>query len=218
MIRKTSKWDWRSSPEELSIDIKQAELELKKCLYLLIKSALKKEDYSFAEKALLVEEWYTYMKRLPKDLRRKRLNPSGKTGGIMFIGINPSEHSKLKDVWEDTYGQNFSKMLLEAGIDQSKVWMTNLWKKQTDRNRPLNEDEIEIGAKEIDKEIGFVWPSVIVCLGKQVSEAVNKLGDKGEWKGIPIVSLFHPSYISRKPEERPNYLLSLSKLKKYEQI
>lgn len=195
---------------------KRIEDMLSKGLDKFIQKSVQSGDYFSAEKGLAMRKWIRYGQKLTYEQKIGRLFPTGRTRGIMFIGINPSHKSTLTNVWKDNFGINFAEMLKEAEIDPYEVWMTNLYKKATENNRPLNEEEIEEGLKEIDLEIGYVWPKVIVCLGKQVYESILTIAPEGKWKGIPVVALHHPSYIMRKPDERPKYLLNLNNLLKYE--
>ncbi len=143
---------------------------------------------------------------------KKRLEPSGEYGSIMFIGTNPSEASSLSNVWEDNYGKFFGSLLDTAGIDANSIWMTNLYKQSTEKNRPLNKEEIGIGREELLMEIAMVSPTVIVALGTQ---AQSIFGDVYNW--IPVVKLSHPSYIQRfsNEEHRSNFINQLRSLKKY---
>lgn len=140
----------------------------------------------------------------------KRLEGQGKIGGIMFIGINPSIHSKFGNIWEDPYGQYFGSFLEEAGIDKEEVYVTNFYKSSTPENRPLNEKEIEIGWKELEKEIIYVQPKVIIGLGKQVQETLEA---HHRFTQFPIYYLAHPSYIKRFPDKKEEFINDLKQIK-----
>lgn len=201
------------SEEEKRLDHLELDLLFEKYLLLVIRSFLKYENYYLAEKAINMREHINFLNKLTAEERKKRLSPSGEIGGIMFVGINPSERSKLGDVWEDPFGQYFGKMLTEAGIDKEKVWMSNVYKKQTEGNRPLNFEEIDEGVKELESEIQYVDPKIIVTLGRQPAEIFELY-----FPAIETIHLHHPAYIQRSPSPgiRSKYLLELSKLKKYE--
>lgn len=139
-----------------------------------------------------------------------RLEPQGAFKGIMFIGQNPSVRSKLKNVWNDPYGKYFGEFLDQAGINKAEVWMTNLYKKPTEDNRSLTEKEISEGMEELLLEIRMVDPTVIVTLGTQVSEAVNK--------AVNAVNIWHPSFVNRFPGNKGRYVEELRSIKeKYDQ-
>lgn len=182
--------------------------------YRFQKAAASVDQYDLMEK---MGDIYKYTKYVLKLDPTKRLCPQGELNGIMFVGINPSIHSKLGDIWNDPYGIYFGKMLEEAGIDKSEVWVTNLYKKPTPDNRPLTDREIAIGKKELELEFGFVCPQVLVPLGKQVCRVfgVEPYGHR-LYKGCQIFGMQHPSYIQRNPrgEVKDLYINQLKKINK----
>lgn len=128
----------------------------------------------------------------------KILKPEGVKDGLMFIGINPSIYSGLKSVWEDPYGQYFSYYLRLAKIDPLKIWVTNLYKKSTPDNRPLNKKELK-EARTIWEEIKEVNPKLIVALGTQVMDFFQ-ISDKDSIQKIGkyrFIGIYHPSYVHR---------------------
>jgi len=182
--------------------------------FYLCKRLMENDQYYYLEILRAIREYYKFRETI--DLE-DRLEPSGRYGSIMFIGVNPASRSSLKDVWKDTFGKNFSAMLEDAGIDKSKVWMSNLYKKSTPGNVELSEKEIAEGLAELRYEIPYANPSIVVCLGKQVREAVVPLCQE---LGIDVSSIYHPSYLMRNlgnEEMKKQYLLDLKNFKKYEQ-
>ena len=198
---------------EIELDDLKWSLERKKMFYELAKVSIKNDNYYLAERAINMNKYWDFIDKLIPKEKKERLSPTGGIDGIMFIGVNPSAKSMLVNVWDDTFGQYFGKMLEEAGINKNKVWMTNIYKKQTEENRPLNNKEVAEAIVELDIEIKYVNPKVIVTLGKQPGQIIGE--NFSEYKQIHLP---HPAYIMRKnsPELRSKYLLELTKLKTYE--
>lgn len=142
------------------------------------------------------------------------LKPSGKTLGLMFIGVNPGQASTLKDVWSDPFGIGFKKILDEVGVDHREVWMTNLYKKKTPENRPLTDKEIKQGMVFLKYEIPYVNPSKIILLGKQPAEAFKiEFKGSGTIEGFPAFSVSHPAYVARGGgEKKVEFISQLKKI------
>lgn len=147
-----------------------------------------------------------------------RLNPSGKMGGIMLVGTNPSIHSKLTNIWEDNYGIFLKACLKEAGINHEEIWITNLYKRPTEKNRLLDDEEIDKGLQELLCEISVVNPKVIGMLGKQVQIAMDP-DNNGyiQLEEMNLVGLPHPSWIKlyATPEQKVDFINQLKRLKNY---
>lgn len=197
------------SEEQERLDMLKMDLLMEKYMWMCTKHFLEQDNYYAAERVMAIKD---YFKFLDKKRSPDRLNPCGELNGIMFIGVNPSERSMLVNVWDDPFGKYFGKMLEEAGIDKTKVWMTNLYKKQTIANRPLNKEEIKEAIEELIVEINYVNPKIIVALGAQPREVIGEHFSHLNWIGM-----WHPAYVIRNnsPDIRSKYLLELTKLKKY---
>ena len=196
--------------KEIQEKIKRHELDLEKLKYQLLKKVILSGNPIIAERIRAnIRMWKIIREKDTRD----RLNPNGGLNSIMFIGINPSDKSKLKRVWDDPFGKFFGKLLVESGIKPKKIWITHLYKKPTGGNRLLNDEEVKEGITELLEEISFVDPNIIVFLGKFVEDKLKDI-----IKGREIITIPHPSYLAKNNsvESRNKYLLSLKKLKKYE--
>ena len=199
------------SEEEKRLDFITLTLNLEKYEYAVIKNFIESNNYYYAERVMQIMKYFKFLDKFRPGA--KRLQPVGGIDGLMFIATNPGEKSMLANVWDDPFGKYFGAMLEEAGIDKNKVWMTNVYKHQTEKNRPLTAKEIVQSVQELEIEMEYVNPKMIVALGKQPTEVLEKYFDDKDWISLP-----HPSYIHRfnTPENRSKYLTELIKLKKYE--
>ena len=83
---------------------------------------------------------------------KTRVEPSGEKGKIMIVGINPGWRPMDKqDIWNTDFGKFIEMCLMQVELDRRDVWMTNLYKYKTDKNRTLTSEEIEIGYSELCK-------------------------------------------------------------------
>jgi len=140
------------------------------------------------------------------------------TSTVMFIGEQPGDK-------EDLSGQPFvgpaggllDKALAEAGIDRTKVYVTNVvkhfkWEPRGKRriHKKPNAEEIEACRPWLDAEIRVVKPRAIICLGATAAQAV--IGPKfrvsvqrGQFVKSElaefVTATVHPSSILRAPTD-----------------
>lgn len=110
-------------------------------------------------------------------------------------------------------GKLLDKLLEEAGIDRSKVYVTNIVKIRptkesggSTQNRPPRAGEIREGIEVLREELGIVKPGVLVLLGSTPAKALIKKSFtlKSEHGttfdselGLPALATYHPSYLLR---------------------
>lgn len=152
---------------------------------------------------------------------------------ILIVGQCPGfEESKTGFPFIGKAGQLLTQWLEHVGIDREEdVFITNLIQCRPPNNRNPEENEISECSQFLDKKIEFLKPKVILSLGKFAScylsgkpkATMGYLRDiKLQYKNIPLVSTFHPSYILRKEgkfdllgEETQKVIEDLTKLKEY---
>jgi DNA polymerase len=95
---------------------------------------------------------------------------------IMFVALSPGMKENAENkMFIGPSGQVFNRLLLSAGIDRKRVFMTNLVKCMLPKNRTPKMDEIESCSQFLDEEILIVNPEIIVPLG---AYATNTIFDK----------------------------------------
>ncbi len=123
---------------------------------------------------------------------------------ILFIGEGPGEQ-------EDKSGRPFvgeaglllDKIIGKMGYSRNNIYITNIVKCRPPNNRTPNKAEAKACFSFLRRQIDFLKPKIIVCLGKT---AINHLmgkelyitkvrGTKFEYNNIPVIPTFHPSYI-----------------------
>jgi uracil-DNA glycosylase len=137
---------------------------------------------------------------------------------VMFIGEQPGDREDLAGrPFVGPAGALLDKALDEAGIDRSKVYVTNVvkhfkWEPRGKRRIHKKPNAVEINACRpwLDAELRVVKPRAIVCLGSTAAQAV--IGPKfrvsvqrGELVKSPLAPLVtatvHPSSILRAPSD-----------------
>jgi len=140
------------------------------------------------------------------------------TSTVMFIGEQPGDKEDLAGrPFVGPAGALLDKALGEAGIDRTKVYVTNVvkhfkWEPRGKRriHKKPNGTEINACRPWLDAEIRAIHPSAIVCLGSTAAQAV--IGPKFRVSiqraqlvkspFAPIVTAtVHPSSILRAPTD-----------------
>jgi uracil-DNA glycosylase len=142
----------------------------------------------------------------------------GSRAKIMFIGEQPGNQEDLEGKpFVGPAGRLLDKLLVEAGIDRKKVYVTNAvkhfkWEPRGKRriHKKPNAQEIAACRPWLDAEIAVLQPAVIVCLGATAAQAIfgkafRVTQHRGEFVESPLAShvmaTIHPSAILRAPDE-----------------
>ncbi|HEU4521599.1 MAG TPA: UdgX family uracil-DNA binding protein [Thermoanaerobaculia bacterium] len=137
---------------------------------------------------------------------------------VMFIGEQPGNSEDLEGrPFVGPAGGLLDRALAEAGIDRSKVYVTNVvkhfkWEPRGKRRIHKKPNALEITACRpwLDAEIRVVKPRAIICLGSTAAQAV--IGPKfkvsiqrGTFVESPlaefVTATVHPSSILRAPTD-----------------
>jgi len=140
------------------------------------------------------------------------------TSTVMFVGEQPGDREDLSGRPSvGPAGGLLDKALVEAGIDRTKVYVTNVvkhfkWEPRGKRriHKKPNAAEINACRPWLEAEIQVVKPRVIICLGSTAAQAV--IGPKfkvstqrGTFVQSPLAPLVtatvHPSSILRAPTD-----------------
>ena len=125
----------------------------------------------------------------------------------MFVGEAPgAEEDQSGEPFVGQSGQLLDAMLQAAGLLRGRdVYITNAVKCRPPGNRAPTVEEVAACAPYLDRQIDLVAPKIIVALGKA---AINRLtglntvmaelrGQVYQYRGIPVVATYHPSYLLR---------------------
>lgn len=131
---------------------------------------------------------------------------------LMFVGEGPGEDEDAQGVpFVGKAGQLLTD-IIEKGmkLSRSEVYIANVVKSRPPRNRDPEPDEIAACLPFLIKQIEAIQPKVIVTLGRVAAHAllgttvpISKLrGHWQEFRGIPVMPTFHPSYLLRTPSAK----------------
>jgi uracil-DNA glycosylase family protein len=141
---------------------------------------------------------------------------------VMFVGEQPGNDEDLQGrPFVGPAGKLLDRALEEAGIDRSKIYVTNVvkhfkWEPRGKRRIHKKPSAREIAACRpwLDAEIARVKPKVLVCLGASAAQALlgrNFLVSKQRGEFIQsdlaprVTATVHPSSILRAPDEESRH-------------
>ena len=159
------------------------------------------------------------------------------TSTVMFVGEQPGNSEDLQGrPFVGPAGNLLDKALDEAGIDRSRVYVTNVvkhckWEPRGKRriHKKPNAAEINACRPWLQAEIDVIKPRVIICLGSTAAQAV--IGPKfkvstqrASFVDSPlapfVTATVHPSSILRAPSddqrrlEMARFIADLKKIRK----
>jgi uracil-DNA glycosylase family protein len=142
---------------------------------------------------------------------------------LLFVGEQPGDREdKEGKPFVGPAGRVLDEGLEEAGIDRSRVYITNAvkhfkWKPQGKRRLHQKPNAAEINACRpwLDAEIAVVKPHLLVLLGATAAQALlgrefrvsQQRGQLNERPGLPpMMATVHPSSILRAPDDETREL------------
>src|SRR3989440_512521 len=137
---------------------------------------------------------------------------------VMFVGEQPGDREDIEGKpFVGPAGRLLDEALEEAGIDRTRVYITNAvkhfkWKPQGKRRLHQKPNAAEISACRpwLDSEIALVKPRILVLLGATAAQAMLgrdfrvslQRGQFIERPGLPLMmATVHPSSILRAPDD-----------------
>src|SRR5216110_3303676 len=137
---------------------------------------------------------------------------------VVFVGEQPGDQEDLQGKpFVGPAGKLLDKALEEAGIDRSRVYVTNVvkhfkWEPRGKRRIHKKPNAAEIAACRpwLETEIQLVKPRALVCLGATAAQALlgrqfRVTAHRGEFIPSPLAPLVlatvHPSSILRAPDD-----------------
>jgi DNA polymerase len=131
---------------------------------------------------------------------------------IMFIGEAPGADEDAQGIpFVGRAGQLLTKMIENGmGIPRSDVYIANVLKCRPPGNRNPEPEEIAACRGYLETQIDLVRPEVLVALGNfaakfllETEEGIMRLRGKwGEYRGIPVMPTYHPSFLLRQPDRK----------------
>ena len=127
---------------------------------------------------------------------------------VMFVGQNPgAEEDETGRPFVGRAGKYLTKTLAEYGIKREDVYITNIVKHTSPKNRKPYSDEVEACLPYLMTQIGIIKPKIIVLLGAS-AKGVPRV------EGIEYVEVIHPSAAMRFMKMRERFRLQIVELAK----
>jgi DNA polymerase len=145
-----------------------------------------------------------------------------KRAKIMLVGEQPGDQEDLAgQPFVGPAGKLLDRVCEAAGVDRRTVYLTNAvkhfkWEPRGKRrlHKTPAQREIEACNYWLDKELASVKPSVVVALGTTALKSVlgtshvtlkDTLGRPIRHEGRWVVTIYHPSYALRVPDEQARH-------------
>lgn len=137
---------------------------------------------------------------------------------LMFVGEAPgADEDRLGEPFVGRAGQLLTRIITAMGLTRETVYIANLLKCRPDLppgvrgNRAPSPDEMDTCKPYLLNQIEIIRPRVIVALGTTAVQGLLGLkvtmnSVRGRWqefRGIPVMPTFHPSYLLRS-EDAPD--------------
>jgi DNA polymerase len=130
------------------------------------------------------------------------------TAGVMLVGQNPgSEEDKTGRPFVGRAGKFLNKVLAKNGVTREELFVTNLVKHVTPKNRKPLPDEIAACAPYLAAQIREIEPRIVVLMGAVAWQAPRV-------EGVEYVETYHPSAAMRFLKIRKKFEEDFSVLKK----
>jgi DNA polymerase len=141
---------------------------------------------------------------------------------IVFVGEQPGNEEDRQGLpFVGPAGKLLDRALVEAGIDRSEVYLTNVVKhfkfeergKRRIHKKP-NSAEINACRPWLEAEISVIKPTMIVCLGATAAQALlgrtyRLTKERGKFtrneRAPYVTATIHPSAILRAPDEEQRH-------------
>lgn len=125
---------------------------------------------------------------------------------LCFVGEAPgADEDRQGEPFVGAAGQLLNKIIVAMGLTRDEVYICNTLKCRPPRNRTPTADECTNCRPFFERQIELLAPKIICCLGGvaaknvlQTQTGITKLrGKLYEYRGIPVVCTYHPSYLLR---------------------
>ena len=137
---------------------------------------------------------------------------------LFLVGEQPGDQEDLAGTpFVGPAGQLLDRMIVEAGLDRQKIYLTNAvkhfkWEPRGKRrlHKTPAQREVEACGYWLEQELLHAQPAVVVALGSTALKAVlgsgsvalkDHVGTPVRHDGRWVVTVYHPSYVLRLPDE-----------------
>jgi uracil-DNA glycosylase family 4 len=146
--------------------------------------------------------------RLWKDAENAVPGEGPLNAKVMLVGQNPgAEEDKTGKPFVGRAGKYLNKVLAKNGFNREELFITNLVKHTSPKNRKPLPDEIASCAPYLEEQVKTIQPKLVVLMGTAAWQAPRV-------EGVEYVETYHPSAAMRFTKMRKRFEEDFSALKK----
>jgi DNA polymerase len=140
---------------------------------------------------------------------------------LCFLGEAPGfEEDRKGEPFVGPAGQLLDRIIAAGGMKREDVYICNILRCRPPGNRQPLPDEAANCRPWLERQLELVQPKFICALGATaaqnllgVSTGISRLrGRFYEYRGIPVMCTFHPSYLLRNPAAKKDVWEDMKKL------
>ncbi len=140
---------------------------------------------------------------------------------LVFVGEGPGHEEDLQGLpFVGRAGKLLTDMVAAMGLKRSDAYICNVVKCRPPENRTPERDEVATCSPFLYRQLEVIQPKVIVALGASAVKAM--LGEgysitkvRGQWfefRGFQLLPTYHPAYLLRNPNAKPDAWKDLQKV------
>ncbi len=131
---------------------------------------------------------------------------------ICFIGEAPgADEDRQGEPFVGAAGQLLNKIIAACGMKREQVYICNILRCRPPGNRTPKSEEATNCRHFLERTLELIRPQYICCLGAcaaqnllQTTNSIGKMrGRFHQFKGIPVLCTYHPSYLLRSESVEP---------------
>jgi uracil-DNA glycosylase len=127
---------------------------------------------------------------------------------VMLVGQNPgADEDELGRPFVGRAGKHLTKTLAEYGIRREDVFITNIVKHVSPKNRKPFDDEVRACLPYLTAQVNFIKPKIIVLLGASAKETPRI-------DGVEYIQVIHPSAAMRFTKMREKFRQQIGEVAK----
>ncbi len=130
---------------------------------------------------------------------------------VVFIGDAPRvEEEQANEPFVGEGREILNGMLLGIGLNRHEVFITNTIKCRPPADRHCKSDELQMCQSFLYRQLEIIRPKAIFAMGKvAIDGLLGRIGKVGgargkiySWRGIPVITSYHPAYCQRAPSSK----------------
>jgi uracil-DNA glycosylase len=140
---------------------------------------------------------------------------------LVFVGEGPGRDEDEQGLpFVGRAGKLLNQMIEAMGLQRKDVYICNVVKCRPPENRLPEKDEITECSPFLLRQLDFIAPKVIVCLGSCAAQTLLNTNRgishfRGEWldfRGRKLLATYHPAYLLRNPSAKGEVWKDLQKV------